>query len=244
MPPAPARCASAPRAAVLQSHPWVPVRSGGMSQHRGRGVTQKLFRSLWFFFHGLAVTELLASCAASRQVLAHRAPMAFRPPCGAVMHTLIFFFTISFFPPRFLLLVFLFPKFSSSGPVLFLPSAQHSVLPPPAAPQVHCQHSLAANFPPAAAFFFPKSRRKINKKKKIHTPPNPNQLLLAETSTSSLGSQQSTPLRSGGARGFMPEGLLKLCQKSSFFRAACGESKAFCFTFCCDVWGGRLLGAG
>lgn len=109
LPPAPARCASAPRAAVLQSHPWVPVRSGGMSQHRGRGVTQKLFRSLWFFFHGLAVTELLASCAASRQVLAHRAPMAFRPPCRAVMHTLFFFFLLFHFSPH----VF-FSWFSSS----------------------------------------------------------------------------------------------------------------------------------
>lgn len=32
LPPAPARCAGAPSATVLRSHPCVPVRSGGMSQ--------------------------------------------------------------------------------------------------------------------------------------------------------------------------------------------------------------------
>lgn len=243
MPPAPARCASAPRAAVLQSHPWVPVRSGGMSQHRGRGVTQKLFRSLWFFFHGLAVTELLASCAASRQVLAHRAPMAFRPPCRAVMHTLFFFFYYFIFPPTFSSLGFPLPQilFFRSCFISSLCTAQCS-------PTSRCTPGALPALPgcklsTSCCFFLPKKSKK-NEKKKIHTPPNPNQLLLAETSTSSLGSQQSTPLRSRGARGFMPEGLLKLCQKSSFFRAACDESKAFCFTFCCDVWGGRLLGAG
>lgn len=76
-------------------------------------------------------------------------------------------------------------------------------------------------------FFLPKKSKKNEK-----TPPQkPNHLLLAEISISSLSSQQSTPLHSGGAQGFLPKRLQKFCQKSSFFHVAHDESKAFASLF-------------
>lgn len=80
----------------------------------------------------------------------------------------------------------------------------------------------------STSFFFLPEKLKKNEK----TPPQkPNHLLLADTSISLLSSQQSTSLHSGGAQGFLPKGLQKFCQKSSFFHTAHDESKAFASLF-------------
>lgn len=80
----------------------------------------------------------------------------------------------------------------------------------------------------STSFFFLPEKSKKNEK----TPPQkPNHLLLADTSISLLSSQQSTSLHSGGAQGFLPKGLQKFCQKSSFFHTAHDESKAFASLF-------------